>query len=162
MNSEKIIYFASAIEPFWSDEELVIMHNYLNTYFREYLLEKNEFFSINSGLGKGHLEIEIVLKSKDDSFYYPIQLIYFTDLSKEALVGISTSLFDYCVAYWRDYFSDDRDVFLPIDWHPSSINGIEFLIRGAFRNLNAERLADELLEKHGHGEYEILPIGMDT
>jgi len=158
----KIKFLGNELEPFLDTNQNQQKESIFNSYFKHYLFLNNEAFYIKTGFSKGRLEIEIELKSETEHFYYPIQLVFLTDLNKQELQTQSEVLFDYTMSYWSEYFSNDRDVFIPIDWQAFEIEGVEFFIRGSFRHLNLEKLADEYLIEHGNGSYEILPISMET
>lgn len=56
-------------------------------------------------------------------------------------------LLDYIDLYFAEYFHDGGDVYLPIDWAEYEHDGIPLQLKGQILNLEAERLADALLER---------------
>jgi hypothetical protein len=53
-------------------------------------------------------------------------------------------LVDYIDAYYEEYLRDG-ETFLPIDWAEYESEGVVFQLKGQVLNLEAEKLADEIL-----------------
>ena len=57
---------------------------------------------------------------------------------------------------------EERNLFIPLDWSKHEFEGFSFYMRGFVRNLQLEASADDFLQKHGHGEYDIQSITSET
>ena len=59
--------------------------------------------------------------------------------------GVALLLCEYIGEYFAEYFREGGELYLPIDWADYSWEGVPLQMRGQILNLEAERLADELL-----------------
>jgi hypothetical protein len=159
---QKLAYMPSEkIKSVWSDEELFNIKKLLNKKHLVYL--ENEKFEIESGTSQDQIQIRVSLIKNDNSAYYPIECIFMKETAegfKES--DIAVSMLDYLDVYWANYFLEERNVFIPLDWSKHEFEGITFYMRGFVRNLQLEAHADEFLLKHGHGEYDIQSISSET
>ena len=54
-------------------------------------------------------------------------------------------LLDYIDCYFEEFFKEDENVFLPIDWSEYSFDEVPFQLKGQILNLHVEDLADRIL-----------------
>lgn len=145
----------------WSDEELFNIKKLLNKKHFVYL--EKESLEIESGVSAEQIQIRVSLIKNDNSTCYPIECIFVKETAegfKESEIAVS--MLDYLDIYWENYFTEERNVFILLDWSLHEFEGITFYMRGFIRNLQLEAHADEFLLKHGHGEYDIQPISSET
>jgi hypothetical protein len=91
--------------------------------------------------------VRITLRNASGSYYYPVEGRL--DYSNQDMSAHDAALFllDYLPLYFDEFFADDEGVFLPIDWANHECDEVKFQLKGQILNLEAERLADELLNK---------------
>ena len=159
---QKLSYLPNEkIKSIWTDEELFNIKKLLNKKHLVYL--ENEIFEIECGASQEQIQIRVSLIKNDNTTYYPIECVFMKETSeafKES--DIAVTMLDYLDIYWANYFSEERNVFIPLDWSKHEFEGIAFYIRGFVRNLQLEAHADDFLLKHGHGEYDIQSISSET
>lgn len=152
-------------EIFNADEVKKICQH-LNRKFASFL--NDEFFNLQSGYKGNQFQIKLTLSNKDHTFFYPIEAICIpeTDSTEEETETVDASdiallMVEYLTLYFEEFLSEDRNVFLPIDWSVHQSDDTTFFLRGFVRNLKIEKIADELLNTHGYGEQDILPISAE-
>ena len=92
--------------------------------------------------------ISIILKNEDESFYYPVEAVIHRKENKELSEQKAKDiLLDFIASYYFDYFSTDRDTYLPIDWAPYEFMGAKLYAKGQVINKKLEQEADKLLSK---------------
>ncbi len=154
---QKLTYLEKQkIYSLWKDEEILNIQSLLNKKHSLYL--DDEEFILEVGTSKEQIQIKIVLIKKNNIASYPIECIYLKETAKEEEQDIVLKMIDYLDIYWANYFSEERNVFVPIDWSKHEFEGICFYMRGFLRNIELENAANEFLNKHGHGDYEIHAI----
>lgn len=93
---------------------------------------------------------KVILRDESGAFFYPVEgRIAHGDHTMSAREA-AIFLVDYIDAYFEEYLRDG-DVFLPIDWSDYEVDGVVFQLKGQILNLEAERLADELLARDEPG-----------
>jgi hypothetical protein len=101
-------------------------------------------------------EIEVytcmTLRNQDDSYYYPVECRI--DLLHNAIRPHDAQhlLLDFQDYYFDQYFSNDRDLYLTIDWSDIKFEEFTIQVRGQIFNRKLERIADQLLS--GELSYE--------
>ena len=88
---------------------------------------------------------KVTLRNDSSSYFYPVEArIAFadTDLGERAA---GMFLLDYISEYFAEYFREDGDCYLPIDWTEYQWDGVAFQVKGQILNLELEKMADELL-----------------
>jgi hypothetical protein len=94
---------------------------------------------------------KVTLKNATGSYFYPVEgRIAHLDHDMSAR-DAGLFLLDYIDAYFEEYFREG-DVYLPIDWSNYEHDGVPLQLKGQILNLEAERLADELLRGAGGAE----------
>ncbi|MGY3803167.1 hypothetical protein ACWNT8_03770 [Pigmentibacter ruber] len=158
---QKLSYLeASKTKPIWDLEEKFKIETLLNKKHSLYL--ENEIFTLEAEKSKEQIQIKFSLNKKDNSFHYPIECVYIKESINENEQEIALNIIDYLDIYWANYFNEERNVFIPIDWSKHEFEGKFFYLRGFVRNLSLENEADAFLKKHGHGEYDIHSITSET
>lgn len=96
----------------------------------------------------------VTLRNKSGSYYYPVEgrLAHLDHDMNEREAALF--LLDYIDAYFGEYFREDGDVYLPIDWADYEWDGVPLQLKGQILNLEVERMADELLR----GEAVNVPV----
>ncbi|MES2614870.1 MAG: hypothetical protein V4591_05595 [Bdellovibrionota bacterium] len=149
------------LTPVWGEAESTKIVNLLNTKYFVYF--NKESFEIEAGFNKVQVQIKISLKKNDNSFLYPVELLcMYEDYSHLKPEEVAQIMLDYIDTYWFEYFSDDRNVFVPLDWSQHQCENICFFLRGFIRHVSLEMQADSLLREHGYDEREICPISSET
>lgn len=145
----------------FSPEEIKKICTHMDAKFAAFL--NDESFKLESGHKSGQCQIRLTLANKDQSFFYPIEAICMCDDEHKhfSTEDIAILMVDYLSLYFQEFLSEDRNVYLPIDWSVHHSDEITFFVRGFVRNLKSEHIADELLAKYGHGEQTILPISTE-
>lgn len=98
--------------------------------------------------GRG-IYAQVLLRNKSGSYYYPVEgrLAHSSHaLSDRQAVLL---LIDFIDGYFSEYFKENGDVYLPIDWADYESEGIPLQLKGQILNLEAEHLADALLGTDG-------------
>lgn len=147
----------------WDKESKKNLERALTKKHELYLRE--EQFLLDAYYGEGQIQLSVTLKKADDSMVYPIECIHvFSDKTPplKEIQNTAGIILDYIDCYWLEFFENDRQVFLPLDWSHHESNGHTFYMRGFIRNLILENEADQLLKSHGFGEYAIEPISSET
>ncbi|BBH51674.1 hypothetical protein [Fluviispira sanaruensis] len=149
------------IENIWLEEEYLNIKKLLNKKHAAYL--ENEEFEIEAGVCKEQIQLKVSLRKHDNSVLYPIECVYVRELDDKVDHNeIAINMIDYLDLYWADYFIEDRDIFVPLDWSKHEFEGITFYLRGFIRNINLEEQAESFLAQHGYGDYEIKSISSET
>jgi len=161
---EKLNYIEDLqlVVPLWSEEDMLELIKAFESRHEAYL-DPIESFDIELTYNEERLQIRTTLVREDGLEEYPVEGVYLRDMS-ECLQkkqwdpkNIAFLLLDYLETYWAEYFSQERDVFLPIDWSRHECEGVTFYLRGCLRKTELEQKADALLAEHGHGAHAILP-----
>lgn len=146
--------------PIWSFQEISNLCSMMNKKHSVFLNE--ERFEILAGENKSQIQIQINLKKNDGTCEYPIECVFINENKEENAQKIASLMLDYIDIYWTNYFQEDRDVFIPIDWNPHEYEGISFHIRGSIRKKDLEIQADQFLAQYGHGNYDIQSLSSET
>ena len=128
-----------------SPEEINSLVKLFNTKYASYL--EGRFFELESSSDQDLVHAKVLLRNKTDHFYYPVQgqIAY----KQEDLSPKDAALFliDYIDFYFEEFFKENGDILLTIDWSKHAFEAKEFQIKGQILNLERERLADEWLKK---------------
>lgn len=162
MPMQKLTFVPFAqLNPIWDEVAIQKILNLLNTKHSTYLNE--EIFDIEAGFTKEQIQIKFSLRKNDNSVVYPIEVIcIYDDYPNLKRQDICHIIIDYLDSYWSEYFMEERNVFVSIDWGRHECEGVVFFLRGFVRNLNLEKQADLYLKEHGHGQYEIHSISSES
>lgn len=109
---------------------------------------KERFFVVTGESKDEELYLTVLVKSPDESFYYPIEC-RINHKSQELDLSEALDLcLDYINSYLSEYFREQEEVYLPIDWAPYFVDGIEIFLKAQLFNRKLENLADQWLEKN--------------
>ena len=106
---------------------------------------RQRYFEVSVRKDSHGVYAKVILRSKDGSFYYPVEAraAHMEHDMEES--GVALLLCEYMGEYFAEYFREGGELYLPIDWADYSWEGVPLQMRGQILNLEAERLADELL-----------------
>ena len=114
----------------------------------------NDVFVIEALEGPHQIQMRVTLQKNDLSWAYPVEVICPKEFQMTS-VQAAELILDYVDCSWGEYFSNDRDVYLSIDWQGHKFENLEFFVRGRVRNLAAENMANALLAQHGMDSYAL-------
>jgi hypothetical protein len=105
-------------------------------------------FHISSRRDHECIEVKVVLSNVSETFYYPVEGR--VDHEAEEMDPVEAALFlvNYIDGYFEEFFEEDENLFIPIDWAEYSYDAVEFQLRGQVLNRFVERISDELLKAH--------------
>ena len=163
---KKIEFFKEEGLEFLSKEELRNLGNLLTERFQIFLEE--ESFDLEMRALEDCLQIRVCLSKNNELMKYPVECVSFykdhayeSTVDEEArLSNLATSGMDCILYYFEEYFRENRDLFLPLNWtsYEQENSDISVVLRGFVRQSKLENEADAFLERHGHGEHMISPI----
>lgn len=115
----------------------------LNKKYKVQLDDKS--FSVSAKMEEGVVSVTVVLKNKDESFYYPVEARV-KHIEEELSPGEALYfLVDYIDTYFEEYLTEDDNIYLPIDWASFEYEAVSFELKGQILNRKADLLADQLL-----------------
>ncbi len=163
---EKLSFFApEELTSIFDSKDCQQIVKYLDKKFAPFL--NDEKFEISSGYKNDQVQLTMILRKSDDSFFYPIESVFVYDETvdesdRPAPEDLALVMLDYLTIYFEEFLGENRQVFLPINWSVHQSEDLTFFLRGFTRNLKLEQDADALLVKHGHGEHAIESISAET
>ncbi len=90
--------------------------------------------------------VRLVLRSDDRTHVYTMEAVVVRDkypaLSETQAVDLAIDFLDW---YVGEYFREERDAFLPLDWKPHQFGDLEVMARGELRNEFLDDAADAWL-----------------
>lgn len=106
----------------------------------------NERFELDALREDGDVIVRLVLRSDDRTHVYTMEATILREkypaLSEPQAVDISLDFLDW---YVGEYFREERDVFLPLDWKVHHFGDLEVMARGDLRNEFLDDAADAWL-----------------
>ena len=134
---------------FFTPEEIAQMEAVFNERFFDNL-KKDENVFFEGYYEDGVCYITLTLKNHDESFYYPIETSMLLKENPELdAEGARIALLDFIGTYFEDYFEENREAYIPIDWAPYKIDGLTIYARGQVLNKKLENMADDILKSAG-------------
>ena len=124
-------------------EEQFSLIQIMNRKYAVYL--NGRFFRLELRTDTEAAYATVTLLSKDESFYYPVDARI---AHKDQEIDPKTSvlmILDYVDIYFDEYFREQENTFLPLDWTAYSFEGTELEMKAQVRNKNAETLADQII-----------------
>ena len=131
--------------------------------FSEILMTADEVFAVEQLLNEKHgakrnarqfyvftgyrapwVGVEVLLRSLDQKFYYPVQVVAEYKKSGSTKKEIANLLLDFVDLYYSQFFAEE-DTLVPIDWSEFDCEGLKLFMRGQIRNRKLEQEADSLL-----------------
>jgi len=138
-------------EKFLKVDEIAVMEDAFRDRFKDFLKEYEDvefegFYTNNS------FYLTTILRNSDSSFYYPFE----TSLSRADNPDITeieakNILLDFIEEYFEEYFSNNREVYIPIDWLAYKFRDIKVYARAQVINKRLEELGNNLLK---NGAYD--------
>jgi hypothetical protein len=131
--------------PVLTEEEKNILLKIMNTKHASYL--DGRFFEIEINVDYDLVKLQVLLRNKSGQFYYPVEAqIAFKEQNLSPKDSV-LFLIDYIDFYFDEFFKENGEVLLSIDWSKHTFEEKEFQVKGQIFNLERERLADEWLKK---------------
>ena len=123
-------------------QELRSLAQRVNARFHDTRGER--WFVIAAAARDGDTWVQVLLRNDRDSFHYPVEarIAPCTTRSRQTQAFFLLACID---SYWEEFFAEDEDVFIPIDWTAYEYQGEKFHLRGQVLNRMAEKMAEELL-----------------
>ena len=117
----------------------------------------DESFSIRARLERGTVVVELTLATADRTSVYIMEAAKAVPddgaLSRAQTLDLCLDFLDW---YLAEYFKEQRELLLPLDWQPHRFGEFEVLARGDLKNLVLEEAADAWLR----GERPELPASV--
>ena len=91
------------------------------------------WFVIAAAERDGNTWVQVVLRNDADSFHYPVeaQIAPCTTRSRRSQAFFLLAFIDN---YWEEFFEEDEEMFIPIDWTTYEHQGEKFHLRGQVLN----------------------------
>ena len=129
-----------------TENEVSDLEKIMNLKYGAYL--KNRFFQIAHEESPSEISCSITLRDSSQSFYYNVEaFVKQKNLPLENKKALFIML-DYIDVYFDEYLRGEEDVYIPIDWVDYTFENLTFKMRGQVKNMKAETLADEILQKN--------------
>src|SRR5688572_24228378 len=104
---------------------------------------RNERFSLEVRKEGEDAVVRLTLESYDRTHLYwmeaAVRRSQYHAMSLTASIDVSLDFLDW---YVGEYFREERDAFLPLDWKPFRFGDVEVLARGEVRNALLDDAAD--------------------
>ena len=109
-----------------------------------HLLE-DETMQISGSIGEGFVQVELILSSRDQTLYYPMQCRVETEGQALEPYQAKDLAVDFLDWYLGEYLGSGREVLLRLDWEEVSFGEHKVFARGDVRNKRLEDVADAIL-----------------
>ncbi len=109
-------------------------------------LNEGEYFEVSGYRSLGEVYTQVILRNVEESLYYPVECQI--DLLRSDIEGPLEAMYlllDFQDYYFGRYLSEDRDVYLAIDWAEYQFEDHVIVARGQIFNRKLEQIADRLL-----------------
>lgn len=107
---------------------------------------RNEHFELDARKEGDEAVVSLTLRNDDRTSVYKmeaaIERAKYPAMSEPQAIDICVDFLDW---YVGEYFREDRDAFLPLDWKPHRYGDVEILARGDMRNEFLDEAADAWL-----------------
>ena len=111
--------------------------------FQPYLAGRT--FEITSGVDDDAIIVAVILRNRRGTFFYPIEARVerhqFLRSGREGALCLCETI----DTYLDEFFHNQEEIYLPIDWTPYPCEKVEVQLRGQIFNLEVEEMADALL-----------------
>lgn len=120
------------------------------TMGRKYASFLNErFFEIEAKFDGQGVYVTVLLRNDSGSFYYPVEGRIADSDHHMTRHQAGLFLLDYVDSYFEEFFRENGEVYLPIDWATFDWDGTQVQVRGQILNLELEEMADKWLNNAG-------------
>lgn len=116
----------------------------LNSLFGVWLKDRSVHVSASSD-GKTAF-VHVLIKNNKQTFYYPIEARADLQNIKHPAKDVSLVILDFIASYMEEFFKEDENVYLPIDWTDYHVEGLDFQVKGQVQNRHIEDMADQILQ----------------
>jgi hypothetical protein len=139
-------------DRFFTPEEIAQMEAVFNEQFFVHL-KKDENISFEGFFADGACHVTCTLKNADETFFYPFEAA----ISSKEHVGLPASdarnlILDFIGAYFEEYFADNRETYVPVEWVVFRIEDTNIHARGQIMNKKLEKHAEDILKSAGFDE----------
>ena len=129
-----------------AEKEILDLTRILNLKNGSYL--KDRTFKVDFCESENEILASITLMNPQKTFFYQVE----SRVSVRELGDFSSRdslllMFDYMDLYFEEFFREEENLFIPIDWSDREFEGLSFQMKGQVKNLHCEFLADELLKE---------------
>lgn len=126
-----------------SAEEMQDLGRILNIRYGPYLGARR--FQVRAETHAKYVEVVITLQNDQESYVYPVEgRVELTPDGVSAREG-ALLLIDFIGAYFEEFFDNDENTFIPIDWSEFQFESTTLFLRGQVLNKQRERDADAWL-----------------
>ncbi|MEZ4742251.1 MAG: hypothetical protein R3B45_07375 [Bdellovibrionota bacterium] len=136
-----------------NEDEISAIEKSLNTKFSLWLKER--IFELTTSSLSDAVHVVLTLKNALMTYHYPVEARLMHKEQNVSKKEASLFLIDYIDAYFDEYFREDEQVYLPIDWKDFEYEGISFQIKGQILNSYMEKLADRILAGEHVSDHEV-------
>jgi len=128
---------------FLSNDELADLAKLMD---RKYASQRQDrTFSCTATQDAKGVYVQVVLKNPDHSFYYPVDGRMLSQEGGLSPKDAALFVIDSIDTYFEEFFMEDGEVLVPIDWGDYDWEGTKFQLRGQILNLKSEQQANQLL-----------------
>ena len=106
---------------------------------------KGRRFTLETVADAQSVTLGVILKSDDESFYYPVQGRIAWREEGLSLEKAAELLLDLMDSYFQEYLVSGGETLLPLDWQDFEVNDHKMQLRGQIQNLMLEKLGDKLM-----------------
>jgi hypothetical protein len=139
-------------DRFFTPVEVGQMEAIFNENFFE-KLKSDENVNIEGYYSEGVCFSTFIIKNDDESFYYPVETkVSISDNPSLSEDDARRALLDLSLEYFEEYFLNDRELYLTIEWSAFEIGDIKMYARAQVINQKLEKMADEILSSAGLDE----------
>ncbi len=133
----------------WDRVKEIQVIDFLEDYYGLHLTD--EHFKLEGYDGEDDVRLNLGVDRDDGTYSYQIEVRVGYDENgiKNREEGRDLSL-DVLGWVLEKFFRDERHWWIPLDWTEVQFAGKIAYLKGEKRHLEAERMADELLKKHGY------------
>lgn len=113
---------------------------------------KERYFEMKVRSDRQGTYATVLLRNQSGSFYYPVEgrvADMDHDMNEREAAMF---LIDYIDAYFEEFFRENGEVYLPIDWATFDWEGVPLQLKGQILNLEVEEMADRWLESGGRAD----------
>lgn len=130
-----------------SEEETLELAATMGRKYASFLNER--YFEIEARFDGQGVYATVLLRNETGSFYYPVECRIADNDHHMTRHEAGLFLMDYADSYFEEFFRENGEVYLPIDWSTFDWEGTQLQVKGQIMNLALEKMGDEWIEKAG-------------